>query len=118
MGNLHLFDELEAHLRAGHNVVLLSNHQTEADPAVIALLLEHSHPFLAENLVRGAPQKAAIFGQNFGPMCLTWEAEGLKLSKRSVRSELGSLLARIQEKVRCIIGSWSQSSSLLLPTRM
>ncbi|GAQ86900.1 Glycerol-3-Phosphate Acyltransferase [Klebsormidium nitens] len=50
LGNLHLFDAMEEQLRAGHNVVLLSNHQTEADPAVIALLLEHSHPFLAENL--------------------------------------------------------------------
>lgn len=35
----------------GHNVILLANHQTEADPAVMALLLEHSHPYLAENLV-------------------------------------------------------------------
>ena len=35
----------------GHNVILLSNHQTEADPAVMALLLEHTHPYLAENLV-------------------------------------------------------------------
>lgn len=32
-------------------MILLSNHQTEADPAVIALLLETTHPFLAENLV-------------------------------------------------------------------
>ena len=45
---------MEERLKAGHNVVLLSNHQTEADPAVIALLLEHSHPYLAENLVSHA----------------------------------------------------------------
>lgn len=30
---------------------LFANHQTEADPAVMALLLETSHPYLAENLV-------------------------------------------------------------------
>ena len=35
----------------GHNVVLLANHQTEADPAVMALLLESSHPYISENLV-------------------------------------------------------------------
>ncbi|KAK3446061.1 hypothetical protein EUGRSUZ_A01818 [Eucalyptus grandis] len=34
----------------GHNVVLISNHQTEADPAVIALLLEGTHSHIAENV--------------------------------------------------------------------
>jgi glycerol-3-phosphate O-acyltransferase len=50
LGNLHTFDKIEEQVKAGNNVVLLSNHQTEADPAVMALLLEHSHPFLAENM--------------------------------------------------------------------
>jgi glycerol-3-phosphate O-acyltransferase len=36
----------------GHNVVLMSNHQTEADPAIIALLLERSNPRISENMVR------------------------------------------------------------------
>ena len=35
----------------GHNVVLISNHQTEADPAAIALLLESTNPTIAENTV-------------------------------------------------------------------
>lgn len=35
----------------GHNIVLISNHQTEADPAVIALLLESTNPLIAENMV-------------------------------------------------------------------
>lgn len=35
----------------GHNIILVSNHQTEADPAVIALLLETACPYIAENLV-------------------------------------------------------------------
>ncbi|KAH9687379.1 glycerol-3-phosphate acyltransferase [Citrus sinensis] len=34
----------------GHNIVLISNHQTEADPAIIALLLESTNPHVAENL--------------------------------------------------------------------
>lgn len=35
----------------GENIVLMSNHQSEADPAIIALLLESTHPYLAENMV-------------------------------------------------------------------
>lgn len=35
----------------GENIVLMSNHQSEADPAIIALLLESTHPHLAENMV-------------------------------------------------------------------
>jgi len=37
----------------GHNVVLMSNHQTEADPAIIALLLERSNPRISENMAIG-----------------------------------------------------------------
>lgn len=35
----------------GHNIILISNHQTEADPAVISLLLETTNPHIAENMV-------------------------------------------------------------------
>ena len=34
VGNLDIFDTMQAQLDAGENVVLLANHQTEADPAV------------------------------------------------------------------------------------
>ncbi|GMJ15110.1 ACYLTRANSFERASE 1 [Hibiscus trionum] len=51
VGNLSLFHEIEEKLKQGHNVVLFSNHQTEADPAVIALLLEKTNPHIAENLI-------------------------------------------------------------------
>ncbi|XP_058077344.1 uncharacterized protein LOC131225769 [Magnolia sinica] len=34
----------------GHNVVLISNHQTETEPMIIALLLETSHPHVAEKM--------------------------------------------------------------------
>lgn len=33
---------------AGENVILIANHQSEADPAVFALLLEKTFPHLAE----------------------------------------------------------------------
>ncbi|KAG0462030.1 hypothetical protein HPP92_020506 [Vanilla planifolia] len=49
VGNISFFFfEMEQHLRQGHNVILFSNHQTEADPAIIALLLEKTNPHLAE----------------------------------------------------------------------
>lgn len=41
-------------LLQGHNIILMSNHQTEADPAIIALLLETRLPYIAENLVQFA----------------------------------------------------------------
>lgn len=50
VGNISLFYEMEEKLQQGHNIVLISNHQTEADPAVIALLLENSLPHIAENM--------------------------------------------------------------------
>ncbi|KAL4199516.1 hypothetical protein AMTRI_Chr03g51530 [Amborella trichopoda] len=50
VGNISLFSDVEEKIKQGHNIVFMSNHQTEADPAVIALLLEISNPFLSENL--------------------------------------------------------------------
>ncbi|XP_039806260.1 glycerol-3-phosphate acyltransferase, chloroplastic-like isoform X4 [Panicum virgatum] len=51
--NISLFHDMEEKLRQqDHNVVLMSNHQTEADPAIIALLLEKSNPWISENIVR------------------------------------------------------------------
>ncbi|XP_022736521.1 glycerol-3-phosphate acyltransferase, chloroplastic-like isoform X2 [Durio zibethinus] len=51
VGNLSLFYEIEEKLKQGHNVVLISNHQTEADPHIIALLLEKTNPHVAENMI-------------------------------------------------------------------
>lgn len=34
LGHTEIFDKIEAQLAAGDNVVMLANHQTEADPAV------------------------------------------------------------------------------------
>ncbi|KZV41575.1 glycerol-3-phosphate acyltransferase, chloroplastic [Dorcoceras hygrometricum] len=51
VGNISIFSEIEKKIQQGENVILISNHQTEADPAVIALLLETTHPHLAEDLI-------------------------------------------------------------------
>ncbi|OIV94435.1 hypothetical protein TanjilG_25497 [Lupinus angustifolius] len=50
VGNMPLFIEIEEKLKQGHNIILMSNHQTEADPAIISLLLEKRLPYIAENL--------------------------------------------------------------------
>lgn len=49
-GLLHV-DEIHAHVSRGHNVILFANHQTEADPQAISLLLEKTHPKLAEDMI-------------------------------------------------------------------
>lgn len=46
-----IFIEIENQLAKGDNVVLFANHQIEADPQAISLLLEKSHNDLAENMI-------------------------------------------------------------------
>eukprot|EP00271_Cylindrocystis_brebissonii_P016841 TRINITY_DN4142_c0_g1_i1.p1 TRINITY_DN4142_c0_g1~~TRINITY_DN4142_c0_g1_i1.p1 ORF type:complete len:478 (+),score=76.40 TRINITY_DN4142_c0_g1_i1:258-1691(+) len=60
LGNEAMFDTIDQQLTDGHNVVLLSNHQTEADPAVLALLLEKSHPRLATELTYIAGDRVVL----------------------------------------------------------
>lgn len=50
VGYADRFAEIQRQLEAGHNVVLLANHQTEADPGVWALLLEAAFPSLATDV--------------------------------------------------------------------
>lgn len=51
LGNVERFKEIERQLANGDNVVLLANHQTEADPAAFALLLEAEFPSLATDVI-------------------------------------------------------------------
>ncbi|KAJ9537015.1 hypothetical protein OSB04_029748 [Centaurea solstitialis] len=51
VGNVSVFSVMEEQLKQGDNVVLISNHQTEADPAVIALMLETTNPHISENII-------------------------------------------------------------------
>ncbi|MBI2742574.1 MAG: 1-acyl-sn-glycerol-3-phosphate acyltransferase [Chlamydiales bacterium] len=44
-------DEAVRLLKNNENVIFLANHQTEADPQAISLLLEKSHPLLAEEMI-------------------------------------------------------------------
>lgn len=49
--HLERADEMERQLAEGDNVVLLANHQTEPDPQAISLLLEKTHPKMAEEMI-------------------------------------------------------------------
>lgn len=49
-GTEHLEGILQ-HLDEGHNVVFLANHQTEADPMAISVLLEEKFPRLAREMI-------------------------------------------------------------------
>ena len=44
-------DEIEAYLKRKDNVILFANHQTEADPHAISILLEKTHPQVGEDMI-------------------------------------------------------------------
>lgn len=46
-----ILSQIESQLAKGDNVILLANHQIEADPQAISLLLEKSHNDLVENMI-------------------------------------------------------------------
>lgn len=48
---LERLDAIEKALKKKENVILFANHQTEADPQAISILLEKTHPRIAEELV-------------------------------------------------------------------
>jgi len=52
----HLDDAAKA-LSRGENTVLLANHQTEPDPQAIAILLERTHPEIAEKVIYVAGER-------------------------------------------------------------
>lgn len=45
------FNKIEKELNNKENVVFLANHQIEADPQAISILLEKTHPKIGENLI-------------------------------------------------------------------
>ncbi|GKA91980.1 glycerol-3-phosphate acyltransferase, chloroplastic [Tanacetum coccineum] len=51
VGNVSIFSTMEEQLKQGENVIFISNHQSEADPAVIALLLETTNPYISESII-------------------------------------------------------------------
>lgn len=64
VGHLERWAEVAKYLQAGDNVVLVANHQTEADPAVFALLIEEMYPNLATEVIYVAGDR--VVGD---PMC-------------------------------------------------
>ncbi len=48
---LEYAEEISLHIKAGNNVILLANHQIEADPQAIGLLLEPIYPELGEKMI-------------------------------------------------------------------
>lgn len=44
-------EKIQRQLAAGENVVLLSNHQSEADPQIISILLDEKYPGFAESTI-------------------------------------------------------------------
>ncbi len=44
-------EEIISHLKKGDNVILFANHQTEADPQAISVLLDDLYPGLAEEMI-------------------------------------------------------------------
>ncbi len=48
---------ISSQLRQGENVVLLANHQTETDPQAISILLEKTHPEIAEKIIYVAGER-------------------------------------------------------------
>lgn len=49
--NLNIADKISKELSQGENAILLANHQIEADPQVISILLSKTHPQLAEKII-------------------------------------------------------------------
>ncbi|PIS01976.1 MAG: glycerol-3-phosphate acyltransferase [Chlamydiae bacterium CG10_big_fil_rev_8_21_14_0_10_42_34] len=56
LGN-EILNEIDQQLRRGENVVLLANHQTEADPQVLGVLLEKTHPHIGEKIIYVAGER-------------------------------------------------------------
>ena len=49
--HLNRVTHIAEQLAKGDNVILLANHQTELDPQAISLLLEKTHPRIAEEMI-------------------------------------------------------------------
>lgn len=51
LGDEASLQRIEEQLQAGDNVIFLANHQTEADPQLIGLMLRDKYPLLADRLI-------------------------------------------------------------------
>lgn len=109
VGNMAIFHEMEQQLQQGHNIILISNHQTEADPAVIALLLENSLPRLAEDLTYIAGDRVVTdplckpfsMGRNlvcvYSKKHMNDEPELVEMKRRANTKSLKEMAVRLRE---------------------
>jgi glycerol-3-phosphate O-acyltransferase len=63
--NLEIVDTIQKLLQVNENVILLANHQTEPDPQAISILLEKTHPKLAEEMIFVAGHRVTT-----DPLCI------------------------------------------------
>ena len=54
---LDIVDQIELQLEKNENAIFFANHQTEPDPQAIAILLEKTHPKLAEKIIYVAGER-------------------------------------------------------------
>lgn len=54
---LDILNQMDAQLKRGENVILLANHQTEADPQVISILLNQTHPQVGDKVIYVAGER-------------------------------------------------------------
>ncbi len=100
---------MEQQLKAGENVILLANHQTEPDPQLISLLLEKTHPHFAEEIIFVAGDRvtrdplAVPFSRGRNLLCIhskrhidhpPEQKEQKLLHNRRAMATLGELLAK------------------------
>ncbi len=57
VNGLEILDQIERQIMQGDNVIFLANHQTETDPQAISILLEKTHPTLAESIIYVAGER-------------------------------------------------------------
>lgn len=57
VSGIDTLDQISTQLKNGENVVLLANHQTEADPQIISILLEKTHPQVGEKIIYVAGER-------------------------------------------------------------
>jgi glycerol-3-phosphate O-acyltransferase len=50
LGKNHI-EEIIAHQKSGHNIILFSNHQTEVDPPAMSILLDDIYPGFVEEII-------------------------------------------------------------------
>ena len=65
VGHRDRFDRIQQQLAAGENVILLANHQSEADPGIWAHMLTHTHPELARKIIYVAGDRVVT-----DPLCV------------------------------------------------